>query len=267
MSDADRHRPRKRFGQHFLADQGVIDEIVALVAPAPGDRVLEIGPGQGVLTAPLVASGAEVHAIEIDRDLAAMLRERFARHDNFALHNTDVLSFDFATLAAPPPRWKVVGNLPYNISTPLLMRLLEHAGRFSELVVMVQLEVAERLAAGPGSKAYGRLGIAAQRRAEVRKRFEIGPQAFVPPPKVDSAVVRLVPRSGARDAALDLCVDALVKRAFGARRKTLANALRGVVSPDLLKACGIAAQARAEELAIDDFERLAARLVDTDIPS
>ncbi|MGE0484748.1 MAG: 16S rRNA (adenine(1518)-N(6)/adenine(1519)-N(6))-dimethyltransferase RsmA [Gammaproteobacteria bacterium] len=263
MTERESHRPRKRFGQHFLVDQGVIDDIIALVRPGPGERILEIGPGEGVLTAPLLAAGATVHAVEIDRDLAAHLGRRFAGNPDFALHNADILDFDFHALDPVPPRWKVVGNLPYNISTPLLMRLLDHAACFSELVVMVQLEVAERLAAGPGSKAYGRLGIMAQRRASVTKQFDIGPGAFAPPPKVDSAVVRLLPHAIGGDPVLDQRVDAIVRRAFGARRKTLANALRGFVGPAQLEACGIAPQARAEELAIADFERLAAALPDT----
>jgi 16S rRNA (adenine1518-N6/adenine1519-N6)-dimethyltransferase len=267
MSERERHRPRKRFGQHFLVDQGVIDDIVALVRPGPGDRILEIGPGEGVLTAPLLAAGATVHAVEIDRDLAAHLARRFAGNPDFALHNADILDFDFHGLDPIPPRWKVVGNLPYNISTPLLMRLLDHAACFSELIVMVQLEVAERLAAGPGSKAYGRLGIMAQRRASVTKQFDIGPHAFAPPPKVDSAMVRLLPCVTAGDPALDDQVDVIVRRAFGARRKTLANALRGMVSAARLEACGIAPQARAEDLAIADFERLAASLMEPEQPA
>lgn len=251
---------RKRFGQHFLADEAVVDAIIALVAPARGDRVLEIGPGNGVLTSQLVASGAAVTAIEIDRDLAEWLRAHFAADANFALHNCDVLKFDFDTLGEVEKRWKVVGNLPYNISTPLLMRLLDHAARFSELTLMVQAEVAERLAAGPGSAAYGRLGVMAQRRARVEMRLAVAPESFTPPPRVDSAVVQIYPLEGRFDPEFERTFADVVRLAFGARRKTLANALRRRLSAADLVAIGIDPGARAEVLSVADFVRLAGAL-------
>lgn len=251
---------RKRFGQHFLADDSVVDAIIALVAPARGDHVLEIGPGNGVLTGQLVASGAAITAVEIDRDLADWLRARYATAPNFALHNCDVLKFDFEALDALAPRWKVVGNLPYNISTPLLMQLLDHAARFTELTLMVQAEVAARLAATPGSAAYGRLGVMAQRRARVELRLAVPPESFTPPPRVDSAVVQVYPLEGCFDPEFERVFAEVVRLAFGARRKTLANALKRRLSATELAAIGIDPGARAEVLSVADFVRLAEAL-------
>lgn len=255
--------PRKRFGQHFLVDAVVVDGILDIVRPQPGVRIVEIGPGGGVLTERLIAAGAEVLAIEIDRDLAAALARRFAEAANFTVHCADVLKFDLGCVPGRGERWKVVGNLPYNISTPLIMRLVEHADRFSELVLMVQREVADRLVAEPGSKSYGRLGIMAQHRARISRRLDVGPDAFAPPPKVDSAVIHLAPRPGPFDAAVEAALARVVRTAFNARRKTLANALRGVADAALLERCGIAAGARPEELSVDDYVRLASALQHT----
>jgi len=249
---------RKRFGQHYLVDDSVVDAIIREVAPKTGDHILEIGPGGGVLTGALVASGAQVVAVEIDRDLAARLVQRFADAPNFTLHNEDILRFDFAHLGSAAQRWKVVGNLPYNISTPLIMRLLDASARFEELTVMVQREVAERLVAAPGRSDYGRLSVMAQRRARVALRLAVGPQSFVPPPKVDSAVVQLRPFDSALDPDFETLLATLVRDAFGARRKTLANALRRHCDKAFLLHCGIDPASRAESLAVGDFVRLAA---------
>ncbi|MEQ8230598.1 MAG: 16S rRNA (adenine(1518)-N(6)/adenine(1519)-N(6))-dimethyltransferase RsmA [Gammaproteobacteria bacterium] len=256
MSERPPRPLRKRFGQHFLTDDGIIDAIVDLVAAGPKDHVLEIGPGNGVLTAPLLASRCHLEAIEIDRDLAAWLTTRFAGAERFALHNLDVLKFDFGALASAPGGWKVVGNLPYNISTPLLMRLLEHAGYFRELTLMVQREVAERLAAAPGTAAYGRLGVMAQRRARIAMRLMVPPTSFEPPPKVESAVIQLYPLPGPYDAAFEHDFAEVVRLAFGARRKTLANALKRRLAAPALETLGIDPGSRAEMLSVDDFVRL-----------
>lgn len=248
---------RKRFGQHYLVDDAVVDAIIREVAPRPDDHILEIGPGGGVLTGALVASGAQVVAVEIDRDLATQLVQRYANAPNFALHNEDILGFDFARLGTAALRWKVVGNLPYNISTPLIMRLLDAAARFAELTVMVQREVAERLAAAPGHGDYGRLSVMAQRRAQVALRLAVGPQSFVPPPKVDSAVVQLRPFDTEFEPEFEQLLAILVRDAFGARRKTIANALRRHCDKAFLLHCGINPDSRAESLAVDDFVRLA----------
>ncbi len=251
------HRPRKRFGQHFLVDAWVIDRIIELIAPAAGEHILEIGPGEGVLTAPLLAAGVHLEAVEIDRDLARDLAVRFSGYPHFALHNEDVLGFDFSRLAGVAPRWKIVGNLPYNISTPLIMRLLEQADQFSEMTFMLQREVAERLSATPGTRARGRLGVMAQRCAVIHERLAVPADSFEPPPRVESSVVQLVPRGDVRDPVLEARVAEIVRMAFSARRKTLANALRRSVTPAVLQACGIDPGARAETLTTTEFECLA----------
>lgn len=256
----DRHEggpARKRFGQHFLVDAYAVDTIIACTDARPGEHVIEIGPGEGVLTGRLVASGAEVLAIEIDRDLVTRLERRFEKAANFRLHSGDVLKFDFAALPAVAGGWKVVGNLPYNISTPLIMLLLAHAGVFSRLVVMVQKEVAERMAALPGSHSYGRLSVMVQRRCSVRSILDIGPHSFRPPPKVDSSVVELVPHAQLLDETFEAWLADIVRAAFSARRKTVANALRGTVQAADFGAAGIDPGARAEQLSLDDFVRLA----------
>lgn len=257
MSERPEGRARKRFGQHFLVDTFTIDAIVDLVAPSADDRVLEIGPGRGALTGQLADSGAALTVVEIDRDLGAALAERFAGAPNVRVAIEDILAFDLAQLARQGVPWKVVGNLPYNISTPLLLRLLEHTGLFSSLVVMVQREVAERLAAAPGSRAYGRLSVAAQRLCALELRLEVGPESFAPPPRVNSAVLELRPRASRREPHFERWFDELLRSAFGARRKTLANTLRGRADAATITACGIDPRARAEQLSVADFERLA----------
>ena len=257
MEAFEPHAHRKRFGQHFLVDAYAIDAIIRAVGPAPGEHVIEIGPGEGVLTGHLVDSGAEVLAIEIDRDLVQRLGARYGARANFHLHAGDVLKFDFAALPPVTGGYKVVGNLPYNISTPLILALLRHSSLFSRLVVMVQREVAERLAAAPGGRDYGRLGIMVQRRCRVRTVLEIGPDSFDPPPKVDSSVVELVPEGTALDEAFEDWLGEVVRVAFSARRKTLANALRGLIERAVIESADIEAGLRPEQLSVADFVRLA----------
>lgn len=248
---------RKRFGQHFLIDAYAVDTIIRCTDARPGEHVIEIGPGEGVLTGQLVASGAELLAIEIDRDLVTRLTRRFEKVANFRLHSGDVLKFDFAALPQVAGGWKVVGNLPYNISTPLIMLLLAHVQTFSRLVVMVQREVAERMAALAGSHSYGRLSVMVQRRCQVRSILDIGPDSFRPPPKVDSSVVELIPHGRPLDEAFEQWLADVVRLAFSARRKTVANALRGHIDGAAFAAAGINPGARAEQLSVADFERLA----------
>ena len=257
MNDADSHRHRKRFGQHFLVDDWAIDRIVERVDARPGERVLEIGPGDAALTVPLLASGCELSVVEIDRDLAARLERRFAGEARFSLYCADVLKFDFSALVRRGQPWKVVGNLPYNISTPLLLRLLAQGTLFSSLVVMVQREVAERMAAPCGGGDYGRLSIAVQRLCSIERCVELGPDSFDPPPKVDSTVVELVPRADPMTPAAAVWLDELVRFAFAARRKTIANALRSHTDDATLRACGLSPGARAAELSVADYVRLA----------
>ena len=249
--------PRKRFGQHFLHDRAVARRIVEALAPRPGDLVAEIGPGRGALTFPLLESGCELHAVEIDRDLAASLRERAPRHPNLTVHEADALEFDFMGFIPPPRRLRVVGNLPYNISTPLLFRLLAALPRISDMHLMLQREVVERMVAAPGARAYGRLGVMVQLDCVVERLLRVGAGAFSPAPRVDSAVVRLRPRPRvALDPADRERFTAIVRTCFSKRRKTLRNALRGLCDESAIAAAGLDPRARPETLAVDDFVAL-----------
>jgi 16S rRNA (adenine1518-N6/adenine1519-N6)-dimethyltransferase len=252
---------RKRFGQHFLHDPAVLDRIVAAVNPHPEDRIVEIGPGGGALTERLLQSGIEkLDAVEIDRDLATLLHGKLAAYPGLTLHQCDALEFDFAELArSRGRRLRVVGNLPYNISTPLLFHLLANAAAIDDMHVMLQREVAERIAAAPGGSSYGRLTIMMAPWVSVEPLFEIGPGAFRPPPKVWSAVVRLIVRQEPRFKASPSFAR-VVATAFSHRRKTLRNALRGLVSLEQIQACGLDPGKRPETLAPEAFNALALQL-------
>jgi 16S rRNA (adenine1518-N6/adenine1519-N6)-dimethyltransferase len=248
------HTPRKRFGQNFLVDHGVIDAIVAAIDPRPGEHVVEIGPGRGALTAPLLDRLGQLHAVELDRDLCRVLRERFGP-DKLVLHQGDALEFDYASLPAP---LRVVGNLPYNISTPLLFHLALFAARCRDMHFMLQNEVVERMVAMPSSAAYGRLSVMLQYRFDIERLFGVPPEAFYPVPKVESAIVRLKPMSAQAIAACGKARDErlfarVVTRAFTQRRKTLRNALAGVISAERLQALGIEVGLRPENLSVADF--------------
>jgi 16S rRNA (adenine1518-N6/adenine1519-N6)-dimethyltransferase len=234
------HRPRKRFGQHFLHDPRVLARIVDAIAPTPGEFLVEIGPGEGALTAPLVARAEKLEVIELDRDLAARLRAM----PGVTVHEGDALEFDFASF---PAGMRVVGNLPYNISTPLLFHLARYADRVRDMHFMLQLEVVERMVAKPSTAQYGRLSVALQGRFRMEKLFNVSKGAFRPPPKVESAMVRLVPL----EQKLDIDEN-LLRRAFSARRKQLRNALPGV---DFERA-GINPALRPENLSPEDYARL-----------
>jgi 16S rRNA (adenine1518-N6/adenine1519-N6)-dimethyltransferase len=251
-------RPRKRFGQHFLHDPAVVARIIAALAPRPGDRILEIGPGTGVLTEALLGAVPALDAVEIDRDLARLLEARLGPR-GLRLRRMDALALDVASLGAPPGALRVVGNLPYNVSTPLLFHLLEARAAIRDMHFMLQREVVARLAAGPGGRDYGRLGVMVQVHCRVEPLFRVGPGAFKPPPRVESAVVRLVPREQALVPEADLpALERIVRAAFGMRRKTLRNALRGVVGEDAIAAAGLDASARPETLSVSQFAALAA---------
>jgi 16S rRNA (adenine1518-N6/adenine1519-N6)-dimethyltransferase len=255
-----RHRPRKRFGQHFLHDRGVVDRILASVAPRPADALVEIGPGQGALTGPLLERCGHLDVVEIDRDLAASLATSpWAEEGRLTVHLGDALGFDFAALAARcGRRLRVVGNLPYNVSTPLIFHLIEAAAQIEDMHFMLQREVVARLAAPPGDPAYGRLGVMVQYRCRVERLFVVGSGAFSPPPRVESAFVRLVPLATPRAAVADEARFAeVVRRAFSARRKTLRNALAGLVDPAGFAAAGIDPGLRPEALGVEGFARLA----------
>jgi len=245
-----KHTPRKRFGQHFLTDQAVIADIVAAIRPLADDAMLEIGPGLGALTAPLGAILRHLHVIEIDRDIVARLQTAYAP-ERLTVHTGDVLEFDFSAL---PPKLRVVGNLPYNISTPLLFHLARYAERIQDMHFMLQKEVVERMVAPPGGGEYGRLSVMLQYRFDMELLFEVAPHAFSPPPKVDSAVVRMLPRPPAQlNAVTEAALSQVVRRAFSQRRKTLRNALAGLLESEDYAALGIAPGLRAENLAVGDF--------------
>ena len=251
------HQPRKRFGQNFLVDAHYIARIVDAIAPAPGDNLVEIGPGLAALTAPLIARAGRLTAIEIDRDLAARLAADFAP-ERLTLHVADALAFDFSELGE---RLRIVGNLPYNISSPLLFHLAQHQAGLADIHVMLQKEVVARMAAAPATPDYGRLSVMLQATFRVTRLFVVPPGAFRPSPSVDSAVVRLVPLAAARPSITDARLFArIVAAAFGQRRKTLRNALAEICGADAIEAAGIDPGTRGETLAVADFVRLANRL-------
>jgi 16S rRNA (adenine1518-N6/adenine1519-N6)-dimethyltransferase len=249
------HRPRKRFGQHFLTDPVVIDAIVRAITPRPNDVVVEIGPGRGAITGSLAAKAGHLHCVELDRDLAAQLRRRYADIDNVTVHEADALAFDYGAVGES---LRVVGNLPYNISTPLLFRLLDQRECIADMHFMLQKEVVDRMAAEPGSKAYGRLGIMLGCHLGIEALFDVDPQCFEPPPKVTSAVVRLSPLPpGSFEIADEKILGSTVATAFSQRRKTLRNALKSLVEETELAELGIDATLRPEMLAIGDYVALA----------
>jgi 16S rRNA (adenine1518-N6/adenine1519-N6)-dimethyltransferase len=248
------HRARKRFGQHFLIDSSVIDAIVQAISPSGEDTVVEIGPGQGAITAPLMSKSGALHVVELDRDLAKMLRQRYAQETNLTIHEADALKFDFSTLGSG---LRIVGNLPYNISTPLLFHLLEFRQHISDMHFMLQKEVVDRMAAGPGSKTYGRLSIMLGCYFEIDALFDVDRAAFDPSPDVTSAIVRLVPLPAGRYDVHDAeHLSRLVATAFSQRRKTVRNALRLVADEAMLESVGIDPGLRPEAIAIAEYVRL-----------
>lgn len=248
------HQPRKRFGQNFLHDRHVLAQIVAAIAPRAGDSLVEIGPGRGALTWLLAEHVQPLHVIEIDRDLIPMLREADTAF-RLVIHEGDALEFDFGALAAP---LRVVGNLPYNISTPLLFHLASYAGHLRDGHFMLQKEVVERMVAEAGSPAYGRLSVMLQCRFDMELLFIVGSGAFTPQPKVESAIVRLAPIAVPPvSAELMPRFEAIVTRAFTMRRKTLRNALAAVLTAEQIEAAGVDPTLRAEMLDVAAFARLA----------
>ena len=287
MTAVDGHVARKRFGQNFLVSDGVVRKIVDAVAARPGDTLVEIGPGLGALTAHLLDRCDRLEVVEIDRDLIARLRERWPA-ERLAIHEGDALAFDFATLKREGSRLKIVGNLPYNISSPLLFHLVRFAPLVDDLHFMLQKEVVDRMVADPGGGDYGRLSVMLQYHFYMERLFIVPPGAFNPSPKVDTAVVRMIPRigrcepragasagipTGGHDLnppngpkvslggtapVLDEAVFArVVTAAFSQRRKMLRNTLRGVATESELESVGIAPTSRAEEVALSGYVRLA----------
>jgi len=252
------HRARKRFGQHFLTDPGVIDAILRSIHATKDDVVVEIGPGQGAITAALAASAGHLHAVELDRDLAARLRRQYDGVANVTIHEGDALAFDFASLG---DRLRIVGNLPYNISTPLLFHLLKVRDRILDMHFMLQKEVVDRMAAAPGSKAYGRLGIMLGCHLNIESLFDVDRSAFDPPPEVTSAVVRLDPLPpGSFRIDDEALLSKIVTSAFMKRRKTIRNALKDVVAIQDLEIVGIDPGLRPEQISIPEYVELSNHL-------
>ena len=252
---------RPRLGQHFLIDFGVIDRIITRFAARAGEAVVEIGPGRGALTEPLIASGVRVIAIERDAGLADALRGRFSPKQLEVL-TADVLTVDWAALAARAgTRLRVIGNLPYQISTPLLLQLLEAREHLADMLFMLQREVADRLSAEPGSPKRSRLSVHLRRAFTCEPVLDVPPQAFAPPPKVHSSVISLHPRADIMDAGDERVFAELVTLAFATRRKTLKNALGDRLNPADFEACGCNPNARAQELSVEQFACLARRAI------
>jgi len=255
------HQPRKRFGQHFLRDRGVIQRILQAIRPLPDQHLVEIGPGLGAITRPLLTVAGRLEVVELDRDLIPHLQQHCKGAGELLIHNADALTFDFSQLSRDERRLRVLGNLPYNISTPLLFHLLEQADHIHDMHFMLQKEVVERMAAGPGEAAYGRLSVMLQYRCRVEPLFTIPASAFTPPPKVESAFVRLIPFVQPSVVVADeRRFTELVRQAFSQRRKTLRNTLRGMLGTADIEAAGVNPGARPETLGLAEFAALSNRL-------
>ncbi len=254
------HAAKKRFGQHFLHDPAVIERIVRSIAPQPHDNLVEIGPGLGALTVPLLQRLERLHVVEIDRDVVPHLLAVCGEAPGLQLHLADALKFDYGTLAAAGTRLRLVGNLPYNISTPLLFHLLQFAPQVRDMHFMLQKEVVDRLTAAPDTDDYGRLTVTVAARAEADYLFGVGPGAFNPPPRVDSSRGTHHASAGAvRHRRPGRCYDELVTASFSQRRKTLANALRKLLPAAEISALGIDPRVRGETLSPQQFALLAYR--------
>lgn len=251
------HQAKKRFGQNFLHDTQVIQRILRAVAPQPGQNLVEIGPGLGALTRPLLAAAGELDVVEIDRDVIPALRQACGEAAGLRITQADALTLDYRPFRRQPGPLRLIGNLPYNISTPLLFHLLGFAPEIADMHFMLQKEVVDRICAGPGDPAYGRLSVAIAARAEAVSLFTVGAGAFRPAPKVSSAVVRLRPRAPDFHVHDWHDFDRLVTAAFSQRRKRLSNALKPLLSAEQIRACEVDPGARAEVIAPADYARLA----------
>lgn len=246
--------PRKRFGQNFLQDQNIIRKIVAAINPKSKDHIVEIGPGLGALTKQVLPLAQKMDAIELDKDLIPELEQNCKSLGELNIHQADALSFDFSSLITNNHKIRVIGNLPYNISTPLLFHLLDYIDQIEDMHFMLQKEVVDRLAAPPNTKTYGRLSIMLQYACNVEALFKVPPTAFYPIPKVDSAIVRLIPKTKKNIVAKNLDhLEKIVKLAFGQRRKTIQNSLKPLITTEQLQAINIDPQLRAENLTVDEF--------------
>ncbi len=252
-----KHIPRKRFGQNFLTDQNVLSEIIRVIAPTADDAMVEIGPGQGAMTALLLAHLSRLHVVELDRDLVAMLQKKFST-DKLIIHSGDALQFDFGALQPAQGKLRIVGNLPYNISSPLLFHLAQYAQQVEDQHFMLQKEVVQRMVAPPGGKDYGRLSVMLQWRYQMEMLFIVPPSAFDPPPKVDSAIVRMRPIASPL-ACEQARLEQVVTQAFSQRRKVIRNSLSGLFTEQQLIAAGIDPQARPETVSLEQYVALTHR--------
>ncbi|MFM2482930.1 16S rRNA (adenine(1518)-N(6)/adenine(1519)-N(6))-dimethyltransferase RsmA [Celerinatantimonas sp. YJH-8] len=253
------HQARKRFGQNFLSDDYIISQIVSAIYPQPGETLVEIGPGLAALTKPVAEQSSHLNVIELDRDLAERLRQRTDLAGKLTIYEADAMKFDFTQLLSDNgKKLRVFGNLPYNISTPLIFHLLSFAGQISDMHFMLQKEVVQRMAAGPGSKSYGRLSVMTQYHCQVIPVLEVPPESFEPAPKVDSAVVRLEPYEHVPYPAHNIqALDRVCKEAFNRRRKTIRNALGQLFTADQLEQLGVDVTLRPEQLSVADYVKLA----------
>ena len=251
--------PRKSLGQNFMKDPNIINKIVSALAVGSSDTMLEIGPGRGALTEQLLSVSSDLHLVEFDHDLVEYWQERQHLASNLTIHAADILKFDVQTVIDHGDRpLKIIGNLPYNISTPVLFHLMKYAESVHSQVVMLQKEVVQRICASPGGKQYGRLSVMLQQRYEIEYLFTVPPGAFFPPPKVESAIARLTPLAVVKHPVDDAVVfEQLVKQAFSQRRKTLRNTLKGLLTADQIESLGINSAARAETLTVEEFTVLA----------
>jgi 16S rRNA (adenine1518-N6/adenine1519-N6)-dimethyltransferase len=257
------HQAKKRFGQNFLHNDAVISDIIDAINPEPGENLVEIGPGLGALTEPVIERAKKLSVVELDRDLAKRLRHHPFLAPHLTIYETDALSFDFAQLVTNNDPLRIFGNLPYNISTPLIFHLLTFKDKVKDMHFMLQKEVVQRMAAGPNCKAYGRLSIMTQYQCQVIPVMEIGPEAFKPAPKVDSAIVRLVPHSDIKNPVKDIdALNTVCLAAFNQRRKTIRNSFKNLISVDQLESLNIDANLRPENLNLDDYIMLANFIVD-----
>ncbi|MDD5265920.1 MAG: 16S rRNA (adenine(1518)-N(6)/adenine(1519)-N(6))-dimethyltransferase RsmA [Methylococcales bacterium] len=251
------HSPRKRFGQNFLHDHNIIYSILSSLEAKAGEHWVEIGPGLGALTEPLLKLGVRLDVVELDRDLVALLKDKFRQQNNLQIHSADALKFDFSALAEQNEKLRIIGNLPYNISTPLMFHLLDNASCIEDMHFMLQKEVVDRICATPGSKKYGRLSVMMQYYCATELLFDVPPESFDPVPKVMSAIVRLMPHRQPPVEVNDIKIlNRVVIQAFSQRRKTLRNSLKKLIDEDAIIALDIDPALRAEALSLEDFAKL-----------
>ena len=260
------HTPRKRFGQNFLHDHNIIYHILSSLQARPEEHWVEIGPGMGALTEPLLNMGLHLDVVELDRDLVALLKDKFKQQDKLQIFSADALKFDFSSLAKNNEKLRIIGNLPYNISTPLMFHLLNNASCIEDMHFMLQKEVVDRICAAPGSKKYGRLSVMMQYYCTTELLFDVPPESFDPAPKVMSAIVRLVPHDHPPVAVNNLkMLNRVVVQAFSQRRKTLRNSLKKLIEENAIIALNIDPTLRAEALSLADFANLSNLLIEEEI--